>query len=124
MPQEAAQTRALRDRLQDGITQQLDDVILNGDPDARLPNNLNVSFAGVKAEALLMKLDTIAASSGSACTTADPRPSHVLRALGIGDDLAHAALRFGVGRFNTEAEIDSAIDCVVSAVQELRAYST
>ncbi len=123
MPEEAPRMKGLRDRLQDGICNQLDAVLLNGDAARRLPNNLNLSFAGTQAEALMMKLDTVACSSGSACTTADPKPSHVLRALGLGEDLAHAALRFGVGRFNTEAEIDVAIEKIVAAVNELRAGS-
>lgn len=120
LSEEAERTRQLRDRLQDGIMKGLDGVSLNGDEKQRLPNNLNVSFAGVEAQAVMMKMDTVAVSSGSACTTASPEPSYVLRALGMTDDLAHAAIRFGIGRFTTEEEIDYAMDQVVKVVKELR----
>lgn len=120
MAEETEATRALRDRLYQGIREQLDAVLLNGATDNRLPNNLNLSFKGVEAQAIIMKMDTIAVSTGSACTTGSPQPSHVLRAIGLKDDLAAAAIRFGVGRFNTEAEIDTTIQAVVSAVRSLR----
>ncbi len=122
---EAERVRNLRDRLFVGLKRQLPDIRLNGPElsDARLPGNLNVSFPHVHGEALLMALRTLAVSSGSACTSASVEPSYVLRALGIGDDLAHASLRFGVGRYNTEVEIDFAIGEVVAAVKKLRAIS-
>ncbi len=109
--------KTLRDRLESGLTAALPGIVINGDPHKRLPHNLNVSFPGQDVQALMMKLDRLAVSSGSACTTASPQPSHVLRALGIPDALAHAALRFGVGRFNTAEEIDRAIEQVVNAVK-------
>jgi len=121
MPTESKKTEDLRDRLYQGLTAHLEGLVRHGDPAHGLPNNLNVSFAGVKAEALMVKLDGVAVSSGSACTTADPKPSHVLRALGISDGVAHSALRFGLGRFSTAEEIDRAIELIVAAVRELRA---
>lgn len=121
MAEEARQMAALRDRLQEGISRQLDGVVLNGDPEHRLPNNLNLSFKGVEAQAVMMKMDTVAVSSGSACTTGNPQASHVLRAIGLNDALAGAAIRFGVGRFNTPEEIEMAIQIVVAAVSTLRA---
>ncbi|HWB00658.1 MAG TPA: aminotransferase class V-fold PLP-dependent enzyme, partial [Pirellulales bacterium] len=114
----------LRDRLYRGLVEALDGVSLNGPaldrPGLRLPGNLNVSFAGVDGEALMMAMKTLAVSSGSACTSADPEPSHVLRALGIGDDLTRASLRFGLGRFNTASEVEAAIVAVSEAVERLR----
>ncbi|MCS6851815.1 MAG: IscS subfamily cysteine desulfurase [Gemmataceae bacterium] len=121
---EADRLRRLRDRLYHGILDQLEDVVLNGHPTQRLPGNLNLSFAHVRGEALLMSLyHELAVSSGSACTSANPEPSYVLKALGLDDELAHASLRFGLGRFTTEAEIDFAIDAVVRSVRRLRAIS-
>ena len=101
----------------------LDGVTLNGHPTARLPGNLNLSFAGVQGEALMTGMRQIAVSSGSACTSANPEPSYVLKALGVDDDLAHASIRFGVGRFNTAEEIDFASDEVIRNVQRLRALN-
>ncbi len=112
---------ALRDRLFDGVRAQLDGVFLNGHPTARLPGNLNVSFADVDGEALMMSLARIAVSSGSACTSADPEPSHVLAAMGQSDMLTRASIRFGIGRFNTEADVEVAIAEVSAAVTRLRA---
>jgi len=89
----------------------------------RLPGNLNISFAFVEGESLLMALKDVAVSSGSACTSASLEPSYVLRALGAGDDLAHSSIRFGIGRFNTEEQIDFVIDLVVKAVERLRSLS-
>jgi cysteine desulfurase len=128
MPAEAARIRRLRDRLFSGLKEAVPDLVLNGpDLDApandRLPGNLNVSFPHVHGEALLMALKSLAISSGSACTSASVEPSYVLRALGIPDDLAHASLRFGVGRYNTDEEIDFAINEVAAAVTRLRAIS-
>jgi cysteine desulfurase len=123
MPAESERTRTLRDRLHQGLLPRLDGVTLNGHPTERLPGNLNLSFAGVRGEALLMSLRQIAISSGSACTSANPEPSYVLKALGVDDELAHASLRFGVGRFTTAEEIDFAVDEVTRNVQRLRALN-
>ncbi|MGE0607522.1 MAG: cysteine desulfurase family protein [Pirellulales bacterium] len=132
MPAEAARLSALRNRLHAGLTAELADVTLNGPPlDAsagdtarRLPGNLNLSFAYVDGEALMMSIKDLAVSSGSACTSANPEPSHVLRALGIGDDLTRASLRFGLGRFNTAEDVEFAISAVSEAVRRLRKLSS
>ncbi|HEY2387133.1 MAG TPA: IscS subfamily cysteine desulfurase [Candidatus Binatia bacterium] len=113
----------LRDTLRERITSQLDEVYLNGHPTRRLPGNLNLSFAFVEGESLLMGLKDIAVSSGSACTSATLEPSYVLRALGVGDDLAHTSIRFGLGRFNTMDEVEYVSDRVVHEVTRLRAMS-
>jgi cysteine desulfurase len=123
MPAEGQRLTRLRDRLQGGLTHGLSDVQLNGHPTERLPGNLNLSFAYVKGEALLVRLRDVALSSGSACTSANPEPSYVLRALGLDDDLADSSLRFGLGRFTTEEEVDFVIEAVKQAVQALRAMS-
>lgn len=123
MEKEAQRLIALRDRLQKGISAQLDEVHLNGHPTERLPNNLNLSFAYVEGEALMMGLKEIAVSSGSACTSASLEPSYVLKAMGVGEDLAHTSIRFGLGRFTTEEEIDFTIDKVVQTVSRLREMS-
>ncbi len=120
MAAEAARLTALTSRLRDGIVGRLDGVRLNGDPVARVPGNLNMSFETVDAAALIAALTGVALSSGSACTSAVVEPSHVLRAIGLSDEAARASLRFGIGRFNTGAEIDSVIEAVVAAVTELR----
>src|SRR5205807_3256799 len=104
----------------EGITSQLEEVYLNGHPTERLPGNLNLSFAYVEGEALMMNMRTIAVSSGSACTSANPEPSYVLRALGVSDELAHGSIRFGLGRFNTDEEVDYVIDAVERNVRRLR----
>ncbi len=119
MLRENARIAALRDRLWSHL-KQMEGVQINGDAQRRLPGNLNVAFAGVDGETLLLALDDLAVSSGSACTSATVEPSYVLRALGLPDDLAHASLRFTVGRFNTQTEIDHAARRVVAAVQTLR----
>ncbi len=118
-----ARIHALRERLHKGILAGLDEVYLNGHPTQRLYNNLNISFAFVEGEALMMGLKEVAVSSGSACTSASLEPSYVLKALGVGEDLAHTSIRFGIGRFNTEAEIDFVIERVVSVVSRLREMS-
>jgi cysteine desulfurase len=123
MPEESVRLRQLRDRLKDRLLRELSDVYINGSLEYRLPHNLNVSFAYVESESLLMGLHDVALSSGSACTSATLEPSYVLQALGLPDDLAHASIRFGIGRFNTEEEIDYAAGRVVEVVQKLRELS-
>ncbi len=123
MPTESLRLTAMRDRLYTGITKGLDEVYLNGHPTQRLPHNLNISFAYVEGEAMLMGLKDIALSSGSACTSATLEPSYVLRSLGVGSDLAHSSIRFGLGRFNTDEEIDFVIERVIQAVTKLREMS-
>ncbi|MBC8647458.1 MAG: IscS subfamily cysteine desulfurase [Thermoanaerobaculia bacterium] len=138
MEEEARRLRLLRQRLFSGITSRLDQVYLNGaalpriEPDgshaageteSRLPGNLNLSFAGVEGEALLMGIRDVAVSSGSACTSASLRPSHVLAAIGLEEDLAYASIRFGLGRANTADEVDFTVDKVVAAVERLRSFS-
>ena len=116
MAEEAKYPSGLRDRLKDKIMGQLDEVYINGSIEHRLPGNLNISFAYVEGESLLMGINDIAVSSGSACTSATLEPSYVLKALGAGDDLAHSSIRFGLGRFNTEAEVDYVAERVVETV--------
>ena len=123
MQSESPRLAALRDRLWSGLRAEVEDCTLNGHPAERLPGNLNVSFAHVHGEALLMALKDIAVSSGSACTSASVEPSYVLRALGVPDELAHVSIRFGIGRFNTEEEIDFAIAEVARQVRRLRSIS-
>ncbi len=123
MAEESIRTKALRDRLHEGITGALEEVYLNGHPTERLPGNLNISFAYVEGEALLMGVKDIALSSGSACTSATLEPSYVLRALGVGSDLAHSSIRFGVGRFTTDEEVEYTIDRMIKAVNHLREMS-
>jgi cysteine desulfurase len=123
MPEEAEKMRRLRDRLKDNIFGKLDEVFINGSMTHRLPNNLNISFAYVEGESLLMGIHDIAVSSGSACTSATLEPSYVLKALGVGEDLAHTSIRFGLGRFNTEEEVDYTTDRVVETVNRLRELS-
>ena len=115
--------RALSDRLYNGITKQLKDIVLNGDRDHRFPGNLNLSFSYVEGESLMMGIRDIAVSSGSACTSASLEPSYVLRALGVEEEMAHTSIRFGIGRMTTEAEIDYAIETVVKHVKKLREMS-
>ncbi len=123
LDQEAARLRELRDRLQERIMASLEEVYLNGHPQRRLPGNLNLSFAYVDGEALLMSLPEVALSSGSACTSATPHPSHVLAAIGRSEELARASLRFGLGRSNTREEVDFVAERVVAAVRKLREMS-
>ena len=120
---ETTHLQTLAGRLKEGITRELDHVHLNGHPTERHPGNVNLSFAFVEGESLLMGIDEIAVSSGSACTSASLEPSYVLRAMGLGDDLAHSSIRFGVGRFNTEEEVDYVIKRVVETVSRLREMS-
>jgi cysteine desulfurase len=121
--EESPRLERLRERMHSGICEHLSDVSLNGHLSERLPGNLNLSFAFIEGEALLMALKDLAVSSGSACTSASVEPSYVLRAMGVSDALAHASIRFGLGRFNTEEEVDYAIEAVVATVNRLRAIS-
>jgi len=123
MPEESKRTYELRMRLQTYLFDHLDHLELNGHPTERLPGNLNVSFAYVEGEALMMAIKHVAVSSGSACTSASLEPSYVLRACGVSEDLAHTSIRFGIGRFNTEAEVDYVKRYVVDQVQKLREMS-
>jgi cysteine desulfurase len=123
MPQEMPRMAALRDRLKQKIFAGLSDVHVNGSLEHRLPGNINLSFAYIDSESLMMGINDIAVSSGSACTSATVEPSYVLRAIGTPDDLALGAIRFGIGRFNTEAEIDYVAARVVETVQRLRELS-
>src|SRR5438045_4710846 len=123
MAQEASHLGGLRNRLKDKIMGQLDEVYVNGSMEHRLPGNLNISFLYVEGESLLMGINDIAVSSGSACTSATLEPSYVLKALGLGDDLAHSSIRFGLGRFNTEAEVDYVADRIVTMLKKLRELS-
>ena len=123
MAQEATRLAGLRDRLKDRILGRLDEVYINGSMEHRLPGNLNISFAYVEGESLLMGINDVAVSSGSACTSATLEPSYVLKALGTGDDLAHSSIRFGIGRFNSEAEVDYVADRVCETVERLRELS-
>lgn len=123
MAAESARLLELRDRLQSGLMAAIDGCSLNGHPEQRLPGNLNLSFADVQGEALLMALKTIAVSSGSACTSASVEPSYVLRAMGVPDELAHSSIRFGLGRFNTAEDVEYVIEEVPRVVARLRALS-
>ncbi len=123
MEKEARYTSGLRDRLNKKLFASLDEIYINGSVEHRLPGNLNVSFAYVEGESLLMGINDVAVSSGSACTSATLEPSYVLKALGAGDDLAHSSIRFGIGRFNTEAEVDYVANKVIETVLRLRELS-
>jgi cysteine desulfurase len=120
---EAARVLALRERLREGLLAQLDLVTVNGSLEHRVPGNLNVSFAYVEGEALMMAIKDVAVSSGSACTSASLEPSYVLRAMGVSEDLAHSSIRFGLGRFTTEEEIDYVTRLVAAKVKKLRDMS-
>ncbi|MCE7890675.1 MAG: IscS subfamily cysteine desulfurase [Sorangiineae bacterium PRO1] len=115
--------RGLRERLHKGIAAALDEVVLNGHPEKRLPGNLNLSFSFVEGEGLMMAIKDVAVSSGSACTSASLEPSYVLRSMGLDEELAHSSIRFGLGRFNTAEEVDYVIDLVVGKVKKLRDMS-
>lgn len=122
-PEEAPRIEALRDRLHAGIADRVEAIRLNGHPTRRLPGNLNLSFSYVDGEALMMAMRDVAVSSGAACTSADPEPSHVLLAIGLDEEMARASLRFGVGRYNSGDEIDFTIGAVAEAVDRLRKFS-
>jgi cysteine desulfurase len=123
MATESVRLRGLRDRLRAGLEAKLDEVFINGSMEHRLPNNLNMSFAYVEGESLLMGINDVAVSSGSACTSATLEPSYVLKALGVGEDLAHTSIRFGLGRFTTQEEVDYVVDKMVQVVTKLRELS-
>jgi cysteine desulfurase len=123
MQEESKRMSFLRDKLKDRLMTELDEVFLNGSIEHRLPHNLNISFAYVEGESLLMGINDIAVSSGSACTSATLEPSYVLKALGAGDDLAHSSIWFGLGRFNTEEEVDYVGNKVIDVVRKLRELS-
>ncbi len=123
MGDEAKRLNALRDRFYTRITERLPETFLNGDPDRRIPGNLNISFAFVEGESLMMGIKDISVSSGSACTSASLEPSYVLRALGVEEELAHTSLRIGFGRFTTEAEVDFAAEQIIDQVERLRSMS-
>jgi cysteine desulfurase len=120
---ESVKLSALRERLRSSIMSRLDEVYINGSVEHRLPGNLNISFNFVEGEGLMMAMKDVAVSSGSACTSASLEPSYVLRALGVGDELAHSSIRFGLGRFNTEEEVDYVANLVVAKVKGLRELS-
>jgi cysteine desulfurase len=123
MPEESKRLRYLRDKLRNKLEAGLDEIYLNGSWEHRLPHSLNLSFAYVEGESLLMGINDVAVSSGSACTSATLEPSYVLKALGLGDDIAHSSIRFGIGRFNTEEEIDYVADKLIDVVRKLRELS-
>jgi cysteine desulfurase len=123
MVEESKRLSYLRDKLKDTILNNLDEVYINGTMEHHLPHSLNISFAYVEGESLLMGINDIAVSSGSACTSATLEPSYVLKALGAGDDLAHSSIRFGLGRFNTEEEVDYVAGKVIEVVRKLRELS-
>jgi cysteine desulfurase len=123
MADEAKRVFALRERLRKGIEAKVSDTVVNGSLEHRLPGSLNMSFAFVEGEAMLMGLKDVAVSSGSACTSASLEPSYVLRALGVAEEMAHTSIRFGLGRFNTEEEVDFVIDLVAAKVGKLREMS-
>ncbi len=123
LAEEAKRMAYLRDKLKDRLLASLDECYINGTMEHRLPNNLNISFAYVEGESLLMGINDVAVSSGSACTSATLEPSYVLKALGAGDDLAHSSIRFGLGRFNTEEEVDYVAAKVIDVVKKLRELS-
>ena len=123
MDVEMPKHRAMRDRLKVKLESSLEETYINGTMDSRLPHNLNMSFAYVEGESLLMGINDIAVSSGSACTSATLEPSYVLKALGLGDDLAHTSIRFGIGRFNTDEEIDYVATKMIEVVNKLRELS-
>jgi cysteine desulfurase len=123
MATESARLSAMRDRLNKKLHDNLDEIYINGSMEHRLPHSLNISFAYVEGESLLMGINDVAVSSGSACTSATLEPSYVLKALGTGDDLAHSSIRFGLGRFNTVEEVDYVADKLIEVVSRLRELS-
>ena len=123
MTEEALRITTLSDKFMTAIHDNIKDVYLNGDRQQRWPGNINLSFAYIEGESMIMAIKELAVSSGSACTSASLEPSYVLRSLGVSEELAHTSIRFGIGRFTTEAEIDRAIDIVCGAIDKLRELS-
>ncbi len=123
MDDEAKRLKKLQDRMLNGLRAKLTDIVVNGDLEQRIPGNLNISFAYVEGESLMMGIKNLAVSSGSACTSASLEPSYVLRALGVEEEMAHTSLRIGLGRFTTEHEVDTAVDELVRHVNKLREMS-
>jgi len=120
---EAERLFTLRERLRKGLQSRITDTFINGSLEHRLPGSLNISFADIEGEAMLMGLKDVAVSSGSACTSASLEPSYVLRALGVEEEMAHTSIRFGLGRFNTDEEVDYVVEKVVDKVNKLREMS-
>lgn len=123
MGTEAERIRYLSDKFLNAIVDSIPDVYINGDREQRWPGCINLSFAYIEGESMIMAIKNLAVSSGSACTSASLEPSYVLRAIGVGEDLAHTSIRFGIGRFTTEAEVDMAIEIVKGSIDKLRAMS-
>jgi cysteine desulfurase len=123
MATESVRLQTLRDRINEKLHENLDEIYVNGSMEHRLPHSLNISFAYVEGESLLMGINDVAVSSGSACTSASLEPSYVLKALGAGDDLAHSSIRFGLGRWSTEEEVDYVVEKLTSVVRRLREMS-
>jgi len=123
MTEESMRIKSLRDKLYQGLVSYLDDVLLNGSLENRLPNNLNLCFKYVRSESFLSGLRDIALSTGSACSSAVPKPSRILKAIGLPDELAYSSIRLGIGRFNTEEEINYAISRIIETVINLRSLS-
>jgi len=122
MLEEGEKIKQLRDRLLEGFSD-MEEVVINGDIEQRVPGNLNISFNYVEGESLMMAISDVAVSSGSACTSASLEPSYVLRALGLSDELAHSSIRFSIGRYTTEKDVDDAIRLVREKVEKLRDLS-
>ena len=120
MNEETERIKYLRDKLYTGITSQVENVHLNGHPEKRLVNNLNLSFGNINFDSLILQLRDIAFSTGSACSSGDVEPSHVLKSIGVKEELLHSTVRFGLGRFTTEEEIDYCIDKIVNAIKKIR----
>jgi cysteine desulfurase len=123
MPTESKRLAAMRDGLRKKLMDNIPEIYENGDPAYKLPHSLNISFSFVEGESLLMGISDVAVSSGSACTSASLEPSYVLKSLGLGDELAHSSIRFGLGRFNTQEECDYVADKLIDVVARLRAMS-
>ena len=123
MEKDAAHSMALRERFEKQLFEKLDHIHINGDPDSRLPHATNISFSYVEGESLIMGINGLAVSSGSACTSASLEPSHVLQCMDVGDELAHSSIRFGFGRMTTEEDVDFAAEHVIEAVSRLRELS-
>jgi cysteine desulfurase len=123
MQQDYTHVKKLADKLLSNLNESIPDIYLNGDEEKRYPGNLNISFAYIEGESLMMAIRDLAVSSGSACTSSSLEPSYVLRAIGVGEELAHTSIRFGIGRFTTEKEIDYASQLIITKIQKLREMS-